>query len=246
MKKVELINFLNEYLKIDEYEDSSKNGLQVDSQKTEIKKIGYAVDATSYIFDKAIKEKVDMIICHHGLFWGFDPVVVGTHYDRLSKLIKNDIALYACHLPLDGHEEVGNNVVMLNKFVDFFAMKDCKISQIDVGYEIFFENHIDLRKIKEFCENVDIEYKYFDNADKIKSVVFCSGSGRNFIEGRYGDYNLLITGELNHETLVLAKENNLSVLLGGHYETEIFGVQALAEKLKEKFGVEIVFLDEKY
>jgi putative NIF3 family GTP cyclohydrolase 1 type 2 len=65
MNKQELINYLNNYLQIDEFNDSSKNGLQVDNNKQEIKKIGYAVDATTYIFEKAIKENVDMILTHH-------------------------------------------------------------------------------------------------------------------------------------------------------------------------------------
>jgi putative NIF3 family GTP cyclohydrolase 1 type 2 len=69
MIKVELIKYLDDYLKKSDFKDTSKNGLQVDTQKKEIKKIGYAVDATTYIFDKAIYEKVDMVISHHGLFW---------------------------------------------------------------------------------------------------------------------------------------------------------------------------------
>ena len=72
MNKKELVKYLDEYLNISEYKDKSKNGLQIDSTKDEIKKIGFAVDATSYIFDKAIEEKVDMIFSHHGLFWGFE------------------------------------------------------------------------------------------------------------------------------------------------------------------------------
>jgi len=220
--------------------------LQVDNSRQEIKKIWYAVDATSYIFDKAIQEWVDMVICHHWLFWWFDPIVVGTHYNRLNKLIKNDIALYWSHLPLDGHEEIWNNIILLNKFVIFFDIKDYKISPVEVWYEIDFWNPINKKQLKEFCENINIEYDFFDNIGEINNVVFCSGSARSFIEWRYSKHDLLVTGELTHESLILAKENNLSVLLWWHYETEVFWVQALTEKLKEKFGIEIVFLDEKY
>ncbi|NCO31703.1 hypothetical protein GW891_02630 [bacterium] len=69
MNKKELISYLDDYLKISDFKDTSKNGLQVDSEKTEIKKLGFAVDANTYIFDKAIDEGVDMVLTHHGIFW---------------------------------------------------------------------------------------------------------------------------------------------------------------------------------
>lgn len=249
MNKIELIKFLNEYLKVDEYEDNSKNGLQVDSQKNEIRKIWYAVDATSYIFDKAVKENVDMVICHHGLFWGFDPVVVWTYYDRLSKLIKNDIALYGCHLPLDWHEEVGNNVVMLNKFVDFFNIKNSNTEQFDYSFGLRFDNWIDIEQIEKYCDKFGLQkwiYNFW-NLDKISSVYFSSGGGLSHAKSaKEKGFDLLITWEWAHYEMSLAKDMWQSILIWWHYETEIFGVQVLAKKLKEKFWVEIVFLDEKY
>jgi putative NIF3 family GTP cyclohydrolase 1 type 2 len=69
MKKQDLINYLDQYLKINDFQDKSKNGLQVDNSKKEIKKIGYSVDASTYIFEKAKEEKVDMVLCHHGMYW---------------------------------------------------------------------------------------------------------------------------------------------------------------------------------
>ena len=86
MEKTKLIQFLDEYLQINQYEDSSKNGLQVDNSKKEIKKIWYAVDANSYIFDKAIQEKVDMIICHHGMFRWYEETITWLVYKRINKL----------------------------------------------------------------------------------------------------------------------------------------------------------------
>ena len=75
MNKKELISYLDEYLRTNNFDDKSKNGLQVDNQKEEILKIGYSVDATSYVFEKAHQEKVDMVLCHHGLFWGQEEVI---------------------------------------------------------------------------------------------------------------------------------------------------------------------------
>ncbi len=249
MKKNELVNFLDEYLKIDQYEDSSKNGIQVDNEKNEIKKIWYAVDATSYIFEKAVQEWVDMVICHHGMFWWFDPVVVWNHYDRLSKLINNNIALYGCHLPLDGHEEVWNNVMMLNKFIDFFNIKNSKIEQFDYSFGLRFNNWIEIEQIKKYCDKFGLQkwiYNFW-NLDNISSVYFSSGGGLFHAKSaKEKGFDFLITWEWAHYEMSLAKDIKQSILVWWHYETEIFGVQALSQKLKDKFGVDIVFLDEKY
>ena len=106
MKKAELVKYMDTFLQIKSIADGSKNGLQVDSDTTDIKKIGYAVDASAYLIDKAVKEKVDMMIVHHGMFRDEVNPAVGIYFDRLKKLIKNDICLYAAHLPLDAHPTV--------------------------------------------------------------------------------------------------------------------------------------------
>ena len=110
MKTQQLLDFLNSFLYMHFFEDSSKNWLQVATPKDEIKKIGYATDATAYIFDLAIQEQVDLVLVHHWLFWWLDNPLVGIHYERASKLVKNDIWLFAVHLPLDAHPVVGNNI----------------------------------------------------------------------------------------------------------------------------------------
>lgn len=120
MKKQELINFLNTFLKIKNFEgkDSSKNWLQVDTTKKEIKKIWYAVDATTYIFDLAIANNVDLVLTHHWIFWWIENTLTDIYFERIYKLIKNDIWLYACHLPLDAHPVVGNNIGILVALVN--------------------------------------------------------------------------------------------------------------------------------
>lgn len=251
MKKNELIEFLDEYLKISDYpNDDSKNGFQVDSDRQEIKKIGYAVDATSYIFDKAIKENVDMIICHHGLFWWLDLVVVGTHHNRLTKLIKNDIALYGCHLPLDAHEEVGNNIVMLNKFVEMMRVENPEIKQDGHAFWLKFKEWIVLSDVMEiYCNGIWIIWELYNfwKKEEINSIYFDSGGWLYTAKiAKENNYDLLITWEWPHRDIVNAKEIWQSIVLWWHYETEVFGVQALAEKLNKDFGVDIVFLDEKY
>lgn len=127
MKKSELLAYLDSYLEPKKFTDTSKNGLQVDSSHEEIRKIGYAVDANSYIFDRAINEGADFLIVHHGMFWGYESTITGVLFDRVSRLLRNDIALYGMHLPLDAHPVVGNNAGIVAAFVRFFAIADAKI-----------------------------------------------------------------------------------------------------------------------
>ena len=110
MKKLnDIVSFLNDFLKIEDIKDASWNGLQVEGA-SEVKKIAYAVSAGSEIFQKSVDEKADMIIVHHGQFWkGGDPRIIGWNKQRLDILRDNNISLYASHLPLDRHNEVGNN-----------------------------------------------------------------------------------------------------------------------------------------
>jgi dinuclear metal center YbgI/SA1388 family protein len=256
MNKKELISYLDEYLKINSFEDRSKNGLQVDNQKEEIFKIGYSVDATSYIFERAHQEKVDMVLCHHGLFWGQEEVITWVVFKRIQTLIQNDIALLAYHLPLDAHSEVGNNIGLLKAFVRMFDLQDYEIECFweyhgqTIGYGIRFKEdiHID-NLIVPFAEQIGLEKTLYNFWKKefIHSLAFVSGAGGDDIkEASEKDYDAFLTGEAKHSEICLAKELSLSLFIGWHRETETIWPKLLAEYLKEKFGLEIVFLDEKY
>ena len=112
MDRDELVRYLDAYLRIQDFpQDPSLNGLQVEGKRT-VRKVGAAVDAGEAIFRKALEEEVDFLIVHHGLFWGKPFPIVGHHKRRLETLFQGGINLYAAHLPLDAHEEVGNNFVL--------------------------------------------------------------------------------------------------------------------------------------
>ena len=255
MKKQELINYINEYLQIWEFNDSSKNWLQVDSTKDEIKKIWYAVDATTYIFKKAKEENIDLILAHHWLFWWFEQVLVWVPFKRTKFLLENNIALAWYHLPLDAHPEVGNNIWLLKAFVNTFNLEDYTKEEIieykgkTIWFGIKFEKEISLKEIQEKylkqANLIDETYAFWK--EKIKSVAFCSGWAGSEVKQVYDLwYDLYITGEAVHHEKTFAKELAQSVIYAGHYETEKFWPKLLAEHLQEKFGLEIVFLDEKY
>ena len=255
MNKSQLINYLNDYLQIENFQDASKNWLQVDNQKNEIKKIGYAVDATAYIFKKAIKENVDMIITHHGLFRWFEQTITNVHYERVSSLIKNDIALYACHLPLDAHEEVWNNIGLAKWFIQTFNLYDYELTpQIDykwtkIWFWLRFKKELVVSDLNKYLESLQLQKVFYNFWDKksFTSIVFCSGwAGSEAIQAKQNNFDIYLTWEAVHHEICLAKDIKQSIILAWHRETEKIGPQLLAQHLKEKFDIETVFLNEKY
>lgn len=258
MKKQDLITYLNEYLKINDFKDSSKNGLQVDNSKNEIKKIGYSVDASTYIFEKAKEEKVDMLLCHHGMYWWFDDVLVWVPYERVKKLINNDIALYAAHLPLDAHEEIWNNIWLLKWFVNIFWLRDSDYTiekfwirhENAIWFALKFNNKVHISSLQTlFVDTLQLQKKLYNfaNLNTINSIAFVSWwwwSGIKEAKNKW--FDLFITWEAAHHEIMWAKEMWQSIMLCWHYETEKIWPKLLAYHLRDKFDLEIVFLDEKY
>ena len=258
MNKKELIKYLDEYLKISDFKDDSKNGLQVDNEKEDIKKIGYAVDACTYIFDKAIEEWVDMIISHHGLFWWHEQVLVWLPYMRAKKLIQNNICSYAVHLPLDAHPEVGNNIWLLKAFINIFWLREseysieqfCEYKWNTIWYWLRFEKPVYISNlVTPYAEQMQLLKRLYNFWTKtyINSVAFVSGWAlSDVVNANEQNYDVFVTWEWGHQDMVLAKELKQSVLIGWHYETEKIWPKLLAYHLRDKFWIEIIYLDEKY
>jgi len=248
MTTKELDCYFRELLSIDEFItlDASMNGLQVDNDGSKIKKIAFAVDASLETFKKACSIKANILFTHHGLFWKKPIMLVGAHYKRIDFLIKNNLALYACHLPLDAHPLYGNNAGIASKIgVEnrrSFGMVGGKSigimgelekpSSIDDILQILFSKGDRPSHVLPFGE------------DKIKSVAILSGSGASFVsEAIEKDVDLYITGEIKHETYNEALEAHLNVIAGGHYNTETYGVRLVKEKMECDFDIETSFID---
>lgn len=258
MKKQELIKYLDEYLKNWDFEDRSKNWLQVDCEKDEIKKIGFSVDATTYIFERAKQERVDLVLCHHWMYWWFERVLTWVPYKRAKLLIDNNIWLYASHLPLDAHSEVGNNIWLAKAFVNIFGLREWEY-KIEAFWEynwntiwfwLRFNNPIHISNlVTPYSEQMQLIKRLYNfwNKTNIKSIAFVSWSAWELVWKAYESwFDAIITWELKHSDKTEAKELWMSVLEWGHYETEKIWPKLLAHHLQEKFWLEIVYLDEKY
>jgi dinuclear metal center YbgI/SA1388 family protein len=239
---IEISEFLNHELEVHQIDDSSSNGLQMEN-RNEIKKIGFAVDACQESFEKAVSTGCQMLIVHHGIIWDGIKYIKGSVYRNVKYLIENNLALYGVHLPLDKHSKYGNNaeiarLVKLQDLGPFGFYNGTPIGCIGKTNE-------SLDNIKKIMVNNGMKTVSLDFGPwQIKKVAISSGgSSKELFQAINAKADLYITGEPLHFTHHVAKENNINVIFGGHYETETWGVKALMPLLKEKFNVEVEFLD---
>lgn len=254
MNKTELISYINDFLQITNFEDGCVNWLQIDSNKQEVKKIWYAVDFSTYLAKKAVSEKVDLMLVHHGIFGSFN-TITSDLFHRAKELLQNDICLCGYHLPLDANLQLGNSAIIKNKFVEYFKIKNfhteqiLKYNWIDIWVWIKDFSPIPVSELSNFCKSIWIQNDFFNNwkLENITSLAILTWWGWSAVsETKELGYDLLLTWEAKHGYLVLAKEIWQSILLWWHYETETFWVEYLSKHLQDKFWLEIIFLDEKY
>jgi dinuclear metal center YbgI/SA1388 family protein len=246
MKKTHLVKYLNQLLHIGEIEDSSQNGLQVDGAE-EISRVAFAVDACQASFAAAAAKGAQLLMVHHGLFWGKPLILTGAHYRRIKTLLNANIALYAAHLPLDCHPQVGNNaelarVLGLKKRRPF----GCYHKRL-LGFSGELSQPAHLRRLAARlaqASGVPV-VRVLDNGPKLVRQVGCVSGGAADMMGQAAEAGLdvYVTGEATHRAFHEAAELRLNVIFGGHYATETFGLKAVARALEKKFGLETVFLD---
>ena len=243
MELSRIVDFLDKYLELDKFDDTSNNGLQVEGAKN-VEKVAFAVDACIDVFEKAKINGANLIVVHHGLIWGGIDYVRGAILKRLKFLIENGISLYAAHLPLDAHKEIGNNAILLKMLglkanTPFGEYKGVKIGWMDEFYEPKTLDEI----VRLLESNLNIKAKVLNFGGDVKRVAAVSGKGAFAInEAVESGVDLLITGEAEHEAYHAAKESEINVIFAGHYATETLGVKALMGVVKN-LGVEVEFID---
>lgn len=245
MKLKDLVAYLDELLRINDIEDDSLNGLQVECSQ-DIKSVGLAVDASLEAFKVAREQKIDFLFVHHGLFWGKPLPVIGAMYHRLQTLLQSNTALYAAHLPLDMHPEFGNNA-QVEHVLGWPLTADFGSYHGNIlGKEIRFTEAKTLADIAEHIrDNLRCEVTVWDfGPDKIQIAGYVSGGGISMLEQAIEKgYDLFITGEPKHSSYWTAKEAGINVIFAGHYATETLGIRAVGQHVKEKFGLEVVDID---
>jgi dinuclear metal center YbgI/SA1388 family protein len=244
MKRDTLVNYLDEYLHTKDIRDIALNGLQVEGSD-EVIKIAAAVDASLETFEKAAAMGAQMLIAHHGLYFGSIVPVTGIHYRRIKTLIDNGISLYASHLPLDLHPECGNNAVLARLFGLTDIVPFGEYHGVTIGFGgtcVKKSTPAALADILSRATGSPCSVK--ENRPESYKVAVVSGGGSFALdEAARGGYDTLITGEPDHITFHPAREYGINLVFGGHYGTETLGVKALCAHCAEKFGLEWSFID---
>lgn len=226
--------------------DASLNGLQVDSQVQSVSRIAFAVDAGGAVISEAIARQAQALVVHHGIFWGGTGTLNGALGRKVATLIRGGCSLYASHLPLDAHLEVGNNA----ELAKFFDLADATAAFDYRGFPIGVIAQCEGRTLESFLVQGARMPGYSRTTSlpfgpkEIRRVGIVSGSGSSAIpECAVRGVDLLISGEPKHEAFHLAQELGLHVLYFGHYATETFGVLALQRKVEQQFGLQTEFID---
>ncbi len=220
-----------------------------------VTRVALATDAALQTFEQARGGAAQLLIVHHGLYWGERPVpLVGTLRRRIAALIEADLALYCAHLPLDAHPEVGNNAVLarrlglgaLRPFGPSCAAPGSEAAGLEIGIGGDLPGAVAPEELRVRCEarlGSAVRLLAFGH-DAVRSLAIVSGAGAD-LAGRAAaeGYDAFLTGETSHVSYHPAREAGVHLLFGGHYATETWGVQALGDHIAERWGLEVFFCD---
>ncbi len=228
--------------------DASANGLQVGSRDADVEHVAFAVDAARATIDAAADAGADLLVVHHGLFWGDIERITDTAYGRIAPLVESDLALYVSHLPLDGHQEIGNAAGI----ADLLDLAD-RAPFGDVGGEVAGQRGRlpDPLGIETLRSRLAAELHTGDGGvraldfgpDRIRDIAVLTGSGTDWLDAAVEvGADVLVTGEGKQQVYHEAREAGIHVVLAGHYATETFGVRSLLA-LADDWGLETTFVD---
>jgi dinuclear metal center YbgI/SA1388 family protein len=255
-----LLSEFNTLLQSERFTDYGPNGLQVEG-KAQIRKIVSGVTASRALIEAAIDVQADAIFVHHGLFWrGQTGVVTGWMKERLKLLLAHDINLFAYHLPLDAHPELGNNAQLGQKlgFITPNAVERGEITHFgeqSLGWLSNIERNFEKNSQNQpyLAENLQ---KHLGNTLKrpvtgvfnalvaIKKIAWCTGGAQSYFEAAIAaGADAFITGEMSEPQAHLARECGVAYFACGHHATERYGAPAVAAHVTKKLGIEHEFIE---
>ncbi len=245
-KLSDVVAFMDAYCDINSIKDfpAAKNGLQFENGG-KVRKIATAVDAGIAEVREAARLGADLLIAHHGMFWNAPIPMVGANYEKIKTLISSDIAVYAMHLPLDAHSQIGNNVLIAKGLGLRISGRCFECGGVDIGVvatspkggRATLEN-----RLKKMFPQSYKEIKF--GSENPKKIAICSGScGDALEEMPLLGIDTLVCGELREHHFSVAQALNLNLYPCGHYATERFGVATLGELCAKKFSLECEFIE---
>ena len=245
-KRDEIVAKLNEFFGVDKIKDYCPHGLQVEGT-AEVKKVITGVSCSLALFEEAVERGAQMIVVHHGLLWTRDSLpIVGVKRKRIKTLLDNDINLVAYHLPLDAHPEIGHSALIAKglglverkPFGDYIGLA--------LGFSGRFENPQTVddvaRAVEKVCGREPLILGPKDK--KISTLALASGGGVDMIgQAVSAGMDCFVSGEAKENTQAFCHEAGITFIEAGHYNSEKLGILALGDLMKERFDLEVEFVD---
>lgn len=239
----EIESHLAVLLAVDRFKDYGPNGLQVEG-RSEVRRLVSGVTASRALIEAAVADQADAILVHHGLFWrGQDGRITGWMRQRLAPLLAHGINLYAYHLPLDAHAELGNNA-QLGLRLGLHA--DGRFGEQDLGFIGPAALGLDATALAALAAQALGRAPLLLPGDgrPLRRVAWCTGGAQGHFEAAIAaGADAFITGEISEPQAHIARETGVAFLACGHHATERYGAPALGAHLAARFGVSHRFID---
>jgi dinuclear metal center YbgI/SA1388 family protein len=237
----EIIRYANELLEVERFPEYGRPGLQVVGAD-EVTKIACGVSASLELFEAAGAAGAELLLVHHGIFWRNEPLWIDRRQRRrLEALFAADLNLAAYHLALDAHPELGNNALLA---AALGVEREREFGSVGLGGSLPEPQALDdlVARIREAVGGRE-PVVYAHGPERVRRVAICSGAAASdLILAAHEGYDLFLTGEPGEPSLHTARELRIHFVAAGHYATETLGVQALAQHLAGRFGLDWEFL----
>jgi dinuclear metal center YbgI/SA1388 family protein len=242
-----LVSYLRDFLNTDIFDDYTINGLQIEG-KEKINHIVTGVTSSRALIEKAIKEKADALLVHHGFFWkGESPAISGMKKKRIELLMKHDINLLAYHLPLDCHKTLGNNV-QLGSLLELTDLSSVAVGGVpDLLWQGTLNKSHSVVSLSTLLKDTLKQAPLYlppQHNKPITKIAWCSGGAERYIlEAKELGADAYLTGEYSEQTMHLARELDIHFFGCGHHATERYGIKALGNHLSAHFNLPHQFID---
>jgi dinuclear metal center YbgI/SA1388 family protein len=243
----DILEEIERLLGTERFQDYAPNGLQVPGP-SEVSAVATGVSAHAQLFELAAAEQVELLLVHHGLFWGAGAQVIDEALKRRLRLLFDaGIGLAAYHLPLDAHPEIGNNALIAGALgsheLERFASHHgepigilARFAGDGISAEELFA------RVRQLTARDPLVFA--TGPARVQRLAVVSGAGSDFLpDAAAAHADAFLTGEPAERAMAISRESGLHFIAAGHYATETFGIKRLGEHLAERFGLRHVFLD---
>ncbi len=230
----QIVSWLGAELKLSDFDDVSNNGLQIAREGDEITCVAFGVDASVAFLERAAAAGAQLCVVHHGISWGGGiRRLTGSEYRVVKTAMKHNLALYGVHLPLDASKKYGNNW----EIARFLKLKKIRPA---------FSYHGNVIGVVGTAQ-ADVKTTLGGQSLKLtkgQKIGICSGGAGDFaVAAHQFGCDLFITGEASWADVVAAENVGAKMVCCGHYETETFGVKALAQAMATALGIKTLFIE---